>query len=119
MALKFEYDKEKRTATVCGVEDKSCEQIVIPSTVEYYRKKYDVVAIKYEAFRVCIKLKSVTIPGSITSIGYAAFMGCSALKNVTFTGTVEQFNAIEIGGGGFSDVPAQYAQCSDGQVSLR
>ena len=27
MALKFEYDKERRTATVCGVDDKFCKEI--------------------------------------------------------------------------------------------
>ncbi|MBQ7309986.1 MAG: leucine-rich repeat protein [Alistipes sp.] len=76
MALKFKYNKETITAVVCGVEDKFCEQIVIPSTVEYYGKKYDVVAIKKQAFRGCIKLKSVTIPNGVTEIGVCAFFLC-------------------------------------------
>ena len=88
MALKFEYNKETRTAEVCGVEDKFCEQIVIPSTVEYYRKKYDVVAIKGHAFQECIKLKSVTIPDSVTAIGDWAFSGCSSLTSATIPNSV-------------------------------
>ena len=78
----FEYNKETRTAEVCGVEDKFCEQIVIPSTVEYYGKKYDVVAIKEQAFSECLKLTSVTIPNGVTEIGYRAFCGCSSMKEV-------------------------------------
>ena len=97
MALKFEYDKKTRTATVCGVEDKFCEQIVIPSAVEYHRKKYDVVAIKGHAFPECIKLKSVTIPDSVTKIGQCAFRDCSSLTSVTIPDSV-----TKIGWGAFS-----------------
>ena len=88
MALKFEYNKKTRTAEVCGVEDKFCEQIVIPSTVEYYGKKYDVVAIKGHAFQECIKLKSATIPNSVTAIGCCAFSGCSSLTSITIPDSV-------------------------------
>ncbi|MBQ2423448.1 MAG: leucine-rich repeat domain-containing protein [Alistipes sp.] len=98
MALKFEYDKEKRTAVVCGVEDEFCEQIVIPSAVEYYRKMYDVVAIKTHAFRECLKLKSVTIPNGVTEIGVCAFECCSRLTNVTIPNGV-----TEIEGSAFCD----------------
>ena len=94
MALKFEYDKEKRTATVCGVEDEFCEQIVIPSAVEYYREKYDVVAIKYEAFKECLKLKSVTIPDSVTKIGYCAFRECSSLTSITIPDSVTEIEDL-------------------------
>ena len=80
MALKFEYDKEKRTATVCGVDDKSCKEIIIPATVEYYKKEYKVTSIGWGAFSGCTSLTSVTIPDSVTKIGYAAFGGCSSLK---------------------------------------
>ena len=86
----FEYNKETRTAVVCGVGDKFCEQIVIPSTVEYYRKKYDVVAIKEQAFSECLKLKSVTIPDSVTEIGRWAFHGCSSLTSITIPNRVTE-----------------------------
>lgn len=76
MALKFEYDKELRTAKVCGVDDKSCEEIIIPATVEYYKKKYKVTSIGGCAFSDCKLLTSVTIPDSITSIGEHALSGC-------------------------------------------
>ena len=80
MALKFEYNKEERTATVCGVDDKSCEKIIIPATVEYYKKDYKVTSIGKEAFKGCESLKEVTIPDSVTSIGDYVFLRCSSLK---------------------------------------
>lgn len=98
MALMFEYNKETRTAVVCGVEDKFCEQIVIPSTVEYYGKKYDVVAIKEHAFQECLKLTSVTIPNGVTAIGGSAFSGCSSLTSITIPDSV-----TEIDGSAFLD----------------
>ena len=77
MALKFEYNKEELTATVCGVDDKSCEEIVIPATVEYYTKDYKVTRIGKEAFKGCTWLKEVTIGNSVTEIGESAFEGCT------------------------------------------
>ena len=77
MALKFEYNKEERTATVCGVDDKFCEEIVIPATVEYYTKDYKVTRIGKEAFKGCTWLKEVTIGNSVTEIGESAFEGCT------------------------------------------
>ena len=79
MALKFEYDKDKRTATVCGVEgeDLYSEKIVIPKTVEYYKKEY--LVTKIAGFRGLERLKSITIPDSVTSIRESAFSSCSSL----------------------------------------
>lgn len=88
MALKFEYDKEKRIATVCGVDDKFCKEIVIPATVEYYRKEYKVTSIKDSAFRCCHSLTSVIIGNSVTSIGEEAFYDCASLTSVTIGNSV-------------------------------
>jgi hypothetical protein len=56
--------------------------IVIPSTVDYEGKTYNVTSIGEEAFNDCIDLTSVAIPSSITSIGYAAFALCPYLTSV-------------------------------------
>ena len=100
MALKFEYDKEKRIATVCGVDDKFCKEIVIPATVEYYRKEYKVTSINERVFEDCNLLTSVKIPDSVTSIGDSAFRGCTSLTSITIPNSV-----TSIGGLAFSDIP--------------
>ena len=59
-----------------GNKDKYIGSIVIPSTVNYNSKEYEIVAIGENAFYNCSKLTSITIPSSITSIGKDAFYNC-------------------------------------------
>ena len=53
---------------------------------------------KYEiyrnAFRSCIELTSITIPGNVTGIGRSAFFGCTELKDIYYTGTQSEWEAI-------------------------
>ena len=57
-----------------------------------------VVMIGVEAFQDCIKLRSVTIPYSVTSIQNYAFRGCSILASITIGNSVQI-----IGQGAFQD----------------
>ena len=57
--------------------------VVIPSTVDYNGKTYNVTSIEDYAFRSCYSLTSVTIPEGVTSIGGGAFYYCSSLTSVT------------------------------------
>ena len=41
------------------------------------------------AFRDCIYLSDVSIPGTVSSIGFGAFLGCNGLKKVTVPGNVK------------------------------
>lgn len=49
--------------------------IVIPESVEYDGRTYQVTSIGMAAFCECNLLNSVTIPNSVTSIDAAAFVG--------------------------------------------
>ncbi len=68
--------------------NRTAENIVIP---------YGVTKIGQEAFQNCLKLKSVTIPGTITSFSTNAFYQCGELTQVTIQG-----GATEIGSHAFS-----------------
>ncbi|MBR0181715.1 MAG: leucine-rich repeat protein [Bacteroidaceae bacterium] len=58
--------------------------IVIPSTVTYNGKQYNITRIEDRTFYSCIDLTSITIPESVTSIGEGAFWGCYRLKKAEF-----------------------------------
>ena len=56
--------------------------LTIPPTVENNDVTYTVTNIRYEAFKRCGGITSVTIPNTVTSIGYMAFYYCYSLDSV-------------------------------------
>lgn len=62
--------------------------IIIPETVTYEGKQYNVTSIGNCAFQNCFDLSSVTIPNSVTSIGALAFSKCTGLTSVTIPNSV-------------------------------
>lgn len=77
-----------------------------------------VTSIGDEAFLLCIRLANIVIPESVTQLGYWAFAECMALTDIVFDGTMEQWNNISKDGYWNYKVPADYVQCTDGQVTL-
>ena len=71
-------------------------KVVIPSTVTYSGKTYDVTGIGNLAFSDCTSLTSITIPESVTRIGYWAFDGCSDLTKAEFA-SIESLCKINFG----------------------
>lgn len=57
--------------------------VVIPTSVTYNGKTYQVTSIGDYAFWSCSDLTSVTIPNSVTSIGDYAFSGCMGLTSLS------------------------------------
>ena len=62
--------------------------IVIPETVSYNNKTYNVTTIGASAFYLCEDLNSITIPNSIVSIGSSAFRACSGLSSINIPNSV-------------------------------
>lgn len=56
--------------------------VVIPESVSYNGRTYNVTGIGNGAFHGCTGLTSVSIPNSVTSIGDYTFQGCSSLTDV-------------------------------------
>ena len=46
------------------------------------------ISIGASVFKDCIKLKSITIPNSVTSIGDWAFSGCTSLESIVIPNSV-------------------------------
>lgn len=74
--------------------------VVIPESVNYEGKTYNVTSIGECAFRTCSGLTSITIPCSVTSIGDYAFLSCSSLSSITIP-----YSVTEIGHHGIDDCP--------------
>ena len=62
--------------------------IVIPSSVIYNGKEFNVTSIGNAAFYGCSNLTSITIPESVTNIGSNAFQGSSNLTSITIPNSV-------------------------------
>ena len=81
------YSSGISTASVYDGKSASGE-VVIPKTIEVYGRTYTVTNIRFDAFRGCTGLKSITIPNSVTDIGWNAFNGCSGLTSITIPNSV-------------------------------
>ena len=93
--IEYEFVFNKATIT----KGTGTGNLVIPSTVsDEDGVAYPVTWIRFEAFKDCSGLTSVTIPNSVISIGEDAFRGCSGLTSVTIGNSV-----TNIGGGAFQD----------------
>lgn len=64
-------------------------EIVIPEKVIYKGVECNVTSIKYQSFKYCHNITSVTIPNSVTSIESEAFYNCSRLTSISIGNSVK------------------------------
>lgn len=77
-------------------DTKADESIIIPDSVEYGEgeaaKKYAVKGIAASGFFGCTRLRSITLPQTITDIGRAAFWNCKSLESIDIPEAVTAIN---------------------------
>ncbi len=75
--LEYTLIDDRTAYEVSAIGTATDANIVIPETY----KGLPVKSIGYSAFSGC-KIKSITIPNSVTSIGDSAFSGCTSLTSI-------------------------------------
>lgn len=75
--LKFKLIDEK--VIISGYKKGISNNIVIPSEIDIYGKRYKVTSIGEDAFNGLKSLESIVIPNTITYIGAGAFTDCDSL----------------------------------------
>ena len=93
------YNLSGNEATVTYNNDcKYTGTIIIPESVTYNSKNYNVTSIGNVAFYACKNLTSVIIPNSVTIINPSAFRSCSSLTSVTIGSGVTNIGNIAFDG---------------------
>lgn len=88
---------KKKSHAISADDYYNLTNLVIPSTVTYEGKVYNVTRIGFDAFNQCDKLTFVDIPSSVKTIGVGAFYFCSSLTSITLKEGLEhiEWNAFE------------------------
>lgn len=71
------YNLVKSRAIVTSGKEKYKGDVIIPSSIKYYGKEYEVTSIGDNAFYECNELTTITLPESLTEIGMRAFTYCN------------------------------------------
>ena len=86
--INYELNDDELKAEVVAKDPFYTGDIVIPATVEYDDKTYNVVCIGDYAFQDCAEVTSVSLPDGLVRIGEDAFWNCSMLTSITIPSTV-------------------------------
>ena len=65
------------------------QEIIIPASITWARKKFPVTELGANSFLDCSDLSSVIIPSSGKSVGESCFSGCSNLAFITLPSSVK------------------------------
>ena len=72
--------------------------VVIPSSVSYNNKVYEVKSIGNCAFYNCSSVSSIEIPNRVTSIGDSAFWKCSSISSIEIPNSVTSIGSYAFHG---------------------
>ena len=86
--INYELNDDELKAEVVAKDPVYTGDIVIPATVDYDAKTYNVVRIGENAFQNCAEVTSVSLPEGLEEIGFDAFWNCSMLTSITIPSTV-------------------------------
>ncbi len=84
---------DDETAVLCGIGSCNDENVVVPATID----SHTVVGVLKKAFYRNDRIKSVTLPCSVSFIDGQAFAWCSRLDSVQLYGVVEIGNRAFMG----------------------
>ena len=82
------YNLVKSRAYVTYGKKEYIGDVVIPSSIKYNGKEYDVTNIGDEAFNNCTELTSISLPNTVTEIGAYAFAYCNQLTTINIPSSV-------------------------------
>ncbi|MBR4275592.1 MAG: leucine-rich repeat protein [Prevotella sp.] len=85
--ISYQIISDAKVKVVSGSTPYSGE-VVIPESITYKDKLYDVTAIASNAFSDCTELTSVILPSSITIVGAYAFWNCTGLTSISVPNSV-------------------------------
>ncbi len=83
--LVYSYNEDEMTATVTKCYNHLIAddgKVIIPNTVEYQGKEYNVTTINSQAFKECTNLVSVTLPQGVSFLSSQVFYKCPNLVSI-------------------------------------
>ncbi len=100
-------------------QPKCINELIIPSSVTYNGKVYEIEAITKDSINGCQKLTSITIPTSVKRISKYAIYRCYQLETIYYEGTIDEWSRIEkvdewVGG----ETPLKKIICTDGEIEF-
>ena len=106
----FNLNEETLTATIThkggqygysdGMNSYSGPEVIVPATITFKGKTYDVTSVNSYTFYRCQNLTKVVLPESVRSIGAYAFFDSPILTDITIPNNIET-----IGAGAFENTP--------------
>lgn len=82
-------DKTCKVTNNSGKDNSYSGNVTIPEIITYDNEEYSVTEIDNNAFKNCIKLKSVNLPSSIIKMGNFCFNGCLLLSSFSVPENLE------------------------------